>query len=136
MPVTTFQGTVENGQVRLADDVRLPEQAKVYVVVPDFEPDAGGGKFDFIVAQVLLQMAGHLVRRGQRRQHVNEPEKLRLEVLIAHRPIHHRAVKAFLAEQGRRLGGVHLGEDLFAPITNRSFEVGFGHGFFSSPSHD
>ena len=46
MPVTTFQGTVENGQVRLPADVRLPEKAKVYVVVPDFEPDGGGEKFD------------------------------------------------------------------------------------------
>ena len=54
MPVTTFQGTVENGQVRLAADVRLPEKAKVYVVVPDFEPDAGGGKFD--LAEMVSRM--------------------------------------------------------------------------------
>ncbi len=39
MPVTTFQGTVENGRVRLAADVRLPENATVYVVVPDMEPN-------------------------------------------------------------------------------------------------
>ena len=54
MPVTTFQGTVENGQVRLADDVHLPEKAKVYVVVPDFEPDAGGKKFD--LAEMVSRM--------------------------------------------------------------------------------
>ena len=54
MPVTTFQGTVENGQVRLADDVRLPEKAKVYVVVPDFESDAGGKKFD--LAEMVSRM--------------------------------------------------------------------------------
>ena len=37
MKVTTFEGIVENGQVRLPADVRLPEKAKVYVVVPDME---------------------------------------------------------------------------------------------------
>ena len=37
MKVTTFEGIVENGQVRLPADVRLPEKAKVYVVVPDVE---------------------------------------------------------------------------------------------------
>ena len=35
MKVTTFQGTVENGQIRLDANVRLPEKATVYVVVPD-----------------------------------------------------------------------------------------------------
>jgi hypothetical protein len=54
MPVRTFQGTVENGQVRLADDVHLPENAKVYVVVPDFEPDTGGKKFD--LAEMISRM--------------------------------------------------------------------------------
>lgn len=37
MRVTTVEGTVENGQVRLPADVRLPENAKVYVVVPGVE---------------------------------------------------------------------------------------------------
>lgn len=35
MPVTTFEGTVENGHIRLAGNVRLPENARVYVVLPD-----------------------------------------------------------------------------------------------------
>jgi hypothetical protein len=35
----TFEGTVENGLVRLSGDIRLPERVKVYVVVPDV---AGG----------------------------------------------------------------------------------------------
>jgi hypothetical protein len=35
--VTTFQGIVENGQIRLAATVHLPEKARVYVVVPDVE---------------------------------------------------------------------------------------------------
>lgn len=54
MPVTTFQGTVENGQVRLAGDVRLPEKARVYIVVPDFEQNAGGVKFD--LAEMVARM--------------------------------------------------------------------------------
>lgn len=37
MKVETFQGTVENGQIRLPPDVHLPEKATVYVVVPGVE---------------------------------------------------------------------------------------------------
>ncbi len=37
MKVTTFQGIVENGQIRLAANVRLPEKATVYVVIPNVE---------------------------------------------------------------------------------------------------
>jgi hypothetical protein len=37
MKVTTYQGIVENGQIRLPANVRLPEKAKVYVVIPDVE---------------------------------------------------------------------------------------------------
>ncbi len=54
MSVTTYQGTVENGRVRLAEDVRLPENAKAYVVVPDAESDAGGKKFD--LAEMVSRM--------------------------------------------------------------------------------
>ena len=46
MPITTFSGTVEDGQVKLAANVHLPEKAKVYVVVPDCEEQANGKKFD------------------------------------------------------------------------------------------
>ena len=34
MKVTTYEATVENGQIRLSEPVQLPERAKVYVVVP------------------------------------------------------------------------------------------------------
>lgn len=54
MSITTFQGAVKNGQVRLAADVRLPEKAKVYVVVPDFEQNEGGVKFD--LAEMVSRM--------------------------------------------------------------------------------
>ena len=40
--------------VHRVHDVRLPEKAKVYVVVPDFEPDAGGKKFD--LAEMVSRM--------------------------------------------------------------------------------
>lgn len=54
MPVKTFQGTVEEGQVKLAASIRLPEKAKVYVVVPDFEEKANGAKFD--LAELVARM--------------------------------------------------------------------------------
>lgn len=54
MQVTTFQGVVENGQVRFDADVRLPDKTKVYVVVPEFEQNANGRKFD--LAEMVLQM--------------------------------------------------------------------------------
>ena len=37
MKVVTYEATIEDGQVRLLEAVRLPENAKVYVVVPDVE---------------------------------------------------------------------------------------------------
>jgi hypothetical protein len=37
MKVTAFEGVVEHGQIRLPDGVRLPENARVYIVVPDVE---------------------------------------------------------------------------------------------------
>ena len=37
MPIFTVEGIVENGQIRLRENVTLPEHTKVYVVVPDLE---------------------------------------------------------------------------------------------------
>jgi hypothetical protein len=37
MGVTTIEGVVENGQIRLPAAIRLPERTKVYVVIPDVE---------------------------------------------------------------------------------------------------
>jgi hypothetical protein len=34
MKVATYEGIVENGQIRLVDAVNLPERATVHVVVP------------------------------------------------------------------------------------------------------
>lgn len=35
MSVATFEGVVEQGQIRLTTNARLPEGARVYVVLPD-----------------------------------------------------------------------------------------------------
>lgn len=35
MSVTTFEGIVEDGQIRLKGDIRLPDRAKVFVIVPE-----------------------------------------------------------------------------------------------------
>ena len=40
MSATTFEGVVEQGRIKLDADVRLPEGAKVYVVVPGVEMEA------------------------------------------------------------------------------------------------
>jgi hypothetical protein len=35
MNIATYEGIVENGQIKLKSNIRLPENAIVYVVVPD-----------------------------------------------------------------------------------------------------
>jgi hypothetical protein len=37
MAILSFEGRVENGRIKLPDDVTLPEHTKVYVVIPDSE---------------------------------------------------------------------------------------------------
>ena len=37
MQVTTFEGIVENGKIRLITNINLPEKTKVYVIIPGFE---------------------------------------------------------------------------------------------------
>ncbi len=34
MGVITYEGTVVQGQIRLKDNIRLPESTRVYVIVP------------------------------------------------------------------------------------------------------
>lgn len=40
MSITTLEATIENGQIKLVHERRLPEKMKVYVIVtdPPFEP--------------------------------------------------------------------------------------------------
>ena len=35
MSVLTLEGIVENGQIRVRSDIRLPEKARVYIIIPD-----------------------------------------------------------------------------------------------------
>ena len=42
MGVTTIEGIVENGQIRLPAAVHLPERTKVYVIIPDVEVQVQG----------------------------------------------------------------------------------------------
>jgi hypothetical protein len=37
LSLLTIEGIVENGQIRLRENVTLPEHTKVYVVIPDVE---------------------------------------------------------------------------------------------------
>jgi hypothetical protein len=37
MQVMTYEGIIENGEVRLIPNVSLPEKTRVYVVVPSME---------------------------------------------------------------------------------------------------
>ena len=39
MSIATYQAVVDQGQIRLKDKVRLPEQATVYVIVPEFQAE-------------------------------------------------------------------------------------------------
>lgn len=43
MPISTFEGIVENGQIRFRDHVTLPEKTRVYVVIPDLEVASSKG---------------------------------------------------------------------------------------------
>ena len=38
MSISTFEGVVENGAIRLRGNVTLPEKTRVYVIIPGFEP--------------------------------------------------------------------------------------------------
>ncbi|MEX2317403.1 MAG: hypothetical protein WD669_09645 [Pirellulales bacterium] len=38
MTISTLEGVVENGQIRLLEGITLPEKAKVFVIVPELEP--------------------------------------------------------------------------------------------------
>jgi hypothetical protein len=39
MTVTTYEGVIEKGKIRLKTRVKLPENAKVYVIVTDLNAD-------------------------------------------------------------------------------------------------
>jgi hypothetical protein len=37
MTITTYEGVVEKGKIRLKSGVKLPENVKVYVIVPELQ---------------------------------------------------------------------------------------------------
>lgn len=37
MPFKIYEGAVEKGQIRLKSEIQLPENAKVFVVIPDLQ---------------------------------------------------------------------------------------------------
>ncbi len=41
MEAVALEGVVENGQIRLLSSVRLPEKAKVYILIPEAEVQTG-----------------------------------------------------------------------------------------------
>jgi hypothetical protein len=43
MEIVALEGIVEQGQIKLKDNVQLPEKTKVYVIVPQFD-DAMGNR--------------------------------------------------------------------------------------------
>lgn len=45
MGVLTIEGIVDHGQIKLISDVQLPEQMKVYVVVPDMKIESSAHLF-------------------------------------------------------------------------------------------
>ncbi len=40
MKLVTYEGIIENGQVQLPENISLPEKTKVYVIVPEVQPQA------------------------------------------------------------------------------------------------
>ncbi len=54
MSITTYQGVVEKGRIKLASTIHLPEKAKVYVNVPDFSENEMKPKFD--LAELVARM--------------------------------------------------------------------------------
>jgi hypothetical protein len=49
MSISAYKGTVENGQIKLEINVKLPEKTEVYVIVPEEKP-----KFD--LAKMAAEM--------------------------------------------------------------------------------
>lgn len=45
MSIATYQGTIKNGQIKFSIEVKLPENATVYVVIPEAD-NSSKPKFD------------------------------------------------------------------------------------------
>ncbi len=40
MPILTIEGTIKNGRIELSENILLPENALVYVVIPSLKVEA------------------------------------------------------------------------------------------------
>ena len=56
MTILTYEGVVEKGKIRLKPGVKLPENAKVYVIIPDLQMDE---------KKVIRMLTPRLVNRKQ-----------------------------------------------------------------------
>ena len=56
MPITTYEGIVEKGAIRLKSGVRLPERMKVYVIIPELPEEP---------KRTTRVLTPHLVHRRQ-----------------------------------------------------------------------
>jgi hypothetical protein len=63
MSIVTIEGVVEHGQIRLKSDIQLPDNTKVYVVVPDMQ----------------IQQIGHIA--SPRLAHPEQATDFKLEVV-------------------------------------------------------
>ena len=59
MTINTYEGIVEKGKIRLKSGVKLPENVKVYVIVPDLETEK---------KKPIRVLTPRLARRGQAAQ--------------------------------------------------------------------
>jgi hypothetical protein len=66
MTINTYEGVVEKGKIRLKSGVKLPENVKVYVIVPDLEMEK---------KKPVRVMTPRLVHRGQADQFKMEVSK-------------------------------------------------------------
>ena len=62
MSVATFEAVVENGQIRLPREVRLPENSVVYVVVPGYSAEEGE---EAAALPALSRLASPILKRPE-----------------------------------------------------------------------
>ncbi len=58
MSITTYEGVVEKGKIRLKSDVKLPENVRVYVIVPEVQTQ------EKKTAQIHTPRLGHRKQAG------------------------------------------------------------------------
>ena len=66
MTITTYEGVVVKGKIRLKSGVKLPENVKVYVIVPELEIQKGNS------ARVLTPRLTHRKQAGDFKMKVSK----------------------------------------------------------------